>query len=1154
MNTAFRPKTQGILLRRLKMAWSQLGRATLLVVSLASACPPAEAGPEAERAQQILDATGVQGGLIAHVGCGDGKLTAAFRAGDSYLVHGLEQDVARVEKARQHIQTLGLYGSVSVEYWPGARLPYVDNMVNLLVVSSQLSIDKEEVNRVLCPGGVFLTLNSQPLTLNPFRKPWPEDTDGWTHNLYDASGNAVSRDAVVGPPHHLQWVAAPRNTRSHDVLASISAAVTSGGRLFYIIDESPPAMIGLPARWSLGARDAFNGVPLWKKRIESWEPHLRGFRQGPPELGRRLVAVGDRVYATMRLDGPLVMLDGATGEIVRTYDQTENFEEVLHDTNSLFIVTGDTAPPDRNKGKANRGGPLLPFPRGTVNKRVLAVDAESGRVLWCKSDDDAKDLLAMTLAVSGDRVVFQNAAVVVCLDRADGKTLWRSPRAAPAWRQGWSAPTLVVHDGVVLSADRIADPGELNDHLAEKEITGYFKVHHFTYGSPGQLVALSLKDGTKLWECPCGEGFNSPIDVFVAQDLVWIGEKPGRGATAPDFNTGRDLRTGEIKKRLSTDEAFTTTHHHRCYRNRVADRYLLMGRTGVEFIDLESGDCLRHNWVRGVCQYGVVPANGLLYAPPHSCACYIESKLNGFYALAPKRKDEGQRTKGTKTTQRTAGTEATNRLEKGPAYGHIQHPASSNQHPNAWPTYRRDNQRSGSTATKVATNVQVAWRTELGGRLSGPTIAGGKVFVAEVDAHTVHALDAKSGNALWSFTAGGRVDSPPTICQGLALFGCADGWVYCLRAADGNLAWRFRAAPEERRAIAFDQVESVWPVHGSVLVHDGVLFCTAGRSSYLDGGMRFCRLDPRSGEMLSERTIYDRDPASGRQSEEELYWLEMPGSLPDILSCDGHFVYMRQGRYAADDFRRVPYARKPWPIDGDLTYRPELKVDPAFWVNLYQGKEGRHLYSPGGFLDGAWYHRAYMIYGTMFSSGYAGWRRAHSYVPSGRILVADENRVYGYGEVGPKFRLFAAEKDPTKAPEGAPAKTAKAKGRPRLPAHVQRAWSIELPLQVRALVLTGDILFAGGHPEYLDADAKAIRFQRQAEAGNQKMGSRLQSQLAAWDGQKGGTLWAVSPENGEKKAELKLDSPPAWDAMAAAHGRLYLATMDGKLICFAESK
>ena len=63
----------------------------------------------------------------------------------------------------------------------------------------------------------------------------------------------------------------------------------------------------------------------------------------------------------------------------------------------------------------------------------------------------------------------------------------------------------------------------------------------------------------------------------------------------------------------------------------------------------------RNNWIRGVCQYGILPCNGLLYAPPHERCCYMEAKLYGFWALAPTRRvnvlpDEG-------------------RLEKGPAYG-----------------------------------------------------------------------------------------------------------------------------------------------------------------------------------------------------------------------------------------------------------------------------------------------------------------------------------------------------------------------------------------------------------------------------------------------------------------------------------------------------
>jgi 2-polyprenyl-3-methyl-5-hydroxy-6-metoxy-1,4-benzoquinol methylase len=107
----------------------------LLLVSAAIlhlGCAEQDSSSELEQAQQILDASGVKGGLIVHVNCGDGKLTAALRANDSYLVHGLDTDAKNIEQARKHIQSLKLYGKVSVEQFKGNRLPYTDNLVNLV--------------------------------------------------------------------------------------------------------------------------------------------------------------------------------------------------------------------------------------------------------------------------------------------------------------------------------------------------------------------------------------------------------------------------------------------------------------------------------------------------------------------------------------------------------------------------------------------------------------------------------------------------------------------------------------------------------------------------------------------------------------------------------------------------------------------------------------------------------------------------------------------------------------------------------------------------------------------------------------------------------------------------------------------------------------
>ena len=44
---------------------------------------------------------------------------------------------------------------------------------------------------------------------------------------------------------------------------------------------------------------------------------------------------------------------------------------------------------------------------------------------------------------------------------------------------------------------------------------------------------------------------------------------------------------------------------------------------------------------------------------------------------------------------------------------------------------------------------------------------------------------------------------------------------------------------------------------------------------------------------------------------------------------------------------------------------------------------------------------------------------------------------------------------------------------------------------------------------------------------------------------------AVSADKGDELARWKLESPPVFDGMAAAGGKLYLATMSGKLLCFS---
>ena len=1066
--------------------------AVLAFVGLLGMGASGAAGDAGRQARDILVATGVKGGLVVHVGCGDGKLTAALRAGESYLVHGLDADARNVEAARKHIQSLGLYGPVSADRFDGRRLPYADNLVNLVVAEALGSVPMAEVMRVLAPGGVAYVGGQGTV------KPWPPEIDEWTHYLHDASNNAVARDSLVGPPRHYQWLAGPAWSRHHDHMASTSAMVSAGGRIFYIFDEGSTASIMLPARWALVARDAFNGVLLWRRPIAEWHTHLWPLKSGPAQLPRRLVAAGGRVYATLGIRAPLSALDAATGETLRTYEGTEDTEEVLLRDGVLFLLVNEAAKP----GQAHASVAEV---RADASKRVwdeapravLAVEAATGKRLWRRP----ARVVPLSLAADGERVCYHDGEKLVALDRRDGRELWASPpvtrlKAIPVH----FAPTLVLYEDVVLFAG-----GE------------NYTPHQ---GARDKLTAVSARNGRILWSAEHPRsGYQSPEDVLVIGGLVWSGDMTTPRCTG--VVTGRDPRTGEVKAQFPADD-WPHMPHHRCHRAKGTERYYIAGRTGIEFVDVAAKHWIAHHWVRGACLYGLMPCNGLIYTPPHDCACYIESKLNGFNALAAARRSQVS----------GAGGE---RLEKGPAYSEIGNRESEIANASDWPTYRGDAARSSSARAAVPSELRMAWEARVGGRLAQPAVAEGRLFVPVVDTHAVHALDAATGRPLWAFTAGGRVDSPPTIWQGRVLFGSADGWVYCLRAADGQLVWRFRAAPGDSRIAADGQLESPWPVHGSVLVHNDSLYCVAGRSMFLDGGLRLVRLDPRTGACLGETVLDERHPDTGKNLQEGLKWPYLPVALPDILSCDGRNIYMRSLAFDLEGKRR--YVK-------------------AFHVSEQEGDDV-HLFSPTGFLDDAWWHRSYWVWGRAFGAGYYDFTVAGRLVPAGRILAVGDKTVYGYGRrwqyfahtTPMEYHLFAAAKgakvvDPAR-PDGQPApKPAKGPSRPPLTRFVCE-WSKAAPAVVRAMVLAGSTLFVAGPPDVLDE-----------EEGSRSLGeavtqSRLAEQAAAMDGARGALLLAVSAADGRRLAAWRLAATPVFDGMATASGRLFISTTDGKVLCLA---
>jgi outer membrane protein assembly factor BamB len=568
---------------------------------------------------------------------------------------------------------------------------------------------------------------------------------------------------------------------------------------------------------------------------------------------------------------------------------------------------------------------------------IMCFDITTGKLLWSKNTPCAP----LSLCVGQKGLFFHNGEKLVALDRSSGAQLWQSELAERKAKIQFNfGPRLIAYQSVLVFA-----------------------------GGEGEMAGYDQATGKKLWTAPHAKsGYQSPHDLLIAKNQVW--NSPNTSTNDTGVLTGRDPFTGEVKTEFPPT-VDTYWFHHRCYISKATDNFMLMSRTGVEFVDFTGKKWDINHWVRGACLYGVMPANGFTYAPPHNCACYPETKLYGINALAP----------SSKTLPKPSLTDSDEgRLEKGPAFDDT---FADAQEPTAadWPTYRSTEGRTGYLNSPVSGNdLAPKWQIKLGGKLSSTTIAEGKVFVAQVEQHTLHAIHTASGASAWHYIAGGRIDSPPSVWKGRVIFGCADGWVYCLRARDGALVWRFRGAPRWERHMAFEGLESVWPVHGAVLVEDGVANFVAGRSNFLNGGLRFTKVDIQTGSKLVETSVDDRDPETGGDIQDRLQTLQMPTGLADILVSDGKFTYLKSQKFSADG------------------QRPEIKVTSgnAIAHGANQQGEGAHVYAPMGFLDDTWFHRSYWVYGKNFAGGHSGYYQAGKFTPSGRILCVDDKNVYSF--------------------------------------------------------------------------------------------------------------------------------------------------------------
>lgn len=979
----------------------------------------------AQEARQVLETAGVKGGLVVCVGA-EAKLVADLRAQPGVVVDALPSG--------------------------RDRLPYADNLVNLLIAN--VPVLEAEIQRVLVPNGVALVAGKKIV------KPWPTELDEWGHWDHGADANPVSQDTRVGPPRQLQWVAGPRFSKQHWG-PRISAAVTAQGRFFTVEDDTPTSVFNIADRWMLVARDAFNGVVLWRRELPQWgsgEWKASGRQPAALKLSAELtlgvfatgkgggardstavmVAAGDRLFMPLAAKAPVSVLDAATGHVVRTLDDIQVPNGVVY-AGGLLLVSDA--------------------------QRTVAVDPETGTQRWRMAGRDVSAKDGRAYLLTNDR------QTLTCVELASGAAVWETKSET----KFEDRPQIGA--GIVLLVSR-----------KDRKTT-----HH----------AFAAGDGHELWQMDYnysgGPPTSRPQRLFIINNQVWLlKSKDGRVEAL-------DPQTGKVQTTVNAPGIQYVGHHARCYHARATSRFIIAKERGAEFVDLASGAVSWNNWVRGPCARGVIPANGLLYAGQHSCRCYSETALRGFYALAPE---------GAKIADRGP------QLEKGPAF---ESKVADHQSATDWPTYRHDAERSGGTSNALPDGLTKRWSVEIGGRLTAPVVAAGLLYVAAVDEHRLYALDAGTGAVRWEYAAGARIDSPPTIYRGLALLGSHDGWVHCLRADTGVLVWRYRVAQSERLIGAYGQLESAWPVVGSVLIKDNIAYAVAGQSSFLDGGLVLCGLDPVTGAVRHRRVLDGPwpGPEIGTSKETPSRSYVIPGALPDVLVANAEGIFLRELRFDSMLQNMTDLQPSVAGIRGDSKFWDDLAPKGAAFNDLgslhrtfFNNFPGRRLYTTTGLLDGSWHRRMFWSYGQVVGQ-YVVFRGEMGYA----VRAFEANSREGGHNAGEGYVVYAGRTVEREGSEKVYALRADA-----------AQWRIRVPFRPQAMALAGDRLLLAGPPDLKEPAAA----------------------LAALEGRQGGTLRSVAIEDGKQRGELALTSPPVFDGLAIAAGKLFLAAMDGQVVCYGE--
>jgi len=444
-----------------------------------------------------------------------------------------------------------------------------------------------------------------------------------------------------------------------------------------------------------------------------------------------------------------------------------------------------------------------------------------------------------------------------------------------------------------------------------------------------------------------------------------------------------------------------------------------------------------------------------------------------------------------------------------------------------WPSYRHDNARTGCTSESLAAPLVLRWvyipaypprpawsgpakRPREGFKLRHRVIfddafqvaaVGNFVYFGSSVDNKVYALDAVTGEERWSFFTGGPIRLAPTAWKDRVFVGSDDGFVYCLKAADGRLVWKIRGGPNDEKLLGNGKMISRWPIRTGVLVDEDIAYFGAG--IFPHENVYLCAVHADDGTLIWKNDTVSQENANRNELSPQGYLL---ATRTQLFVPSGRALPVAFDRTTGQTIFDRKYGWRGEQTGGVIGGTYALLADEQ----IYTGTQ-HHLLALNqrtGKTGFGWFPgRRLAVVGNM------------AYMATGRELVAMDRSEYArasrrrnaleYKIKGLRSNVRRA-KDENRRKLEQQLKAAEEELRRHRQENIVPTVRWRVPSECDAeLILSSNLVFAGGE----------------------------------------GKVNAFSRENGKAVWDAKVDGKAR--GLAAANGRLYVSTDEGKIYCFA---